>query len=106
MTHFKPSQSYGAAKSDIRENHLTTRKQNMACLKCDLSQARKHGDEMTKRVSLVLTYFISTFTQSYKQILLLHDFIRIGTEVMGLFSFSQASLKVVLMKHCVPSTYA
>ena len=36
FTHFEPSQSEGRAKmGDRRENHLTTCKQNLACLTCD-----------------------------------------------------------------------
>ena len=33
FTHFEPSQSVGGAKTeDPKKNHLTTRKQNLACL--------------------------------------------------------------------------
>ena len=35
-------------KREIPENnHLTTRKQNLACLTCDLSKTRTHSGEMT-----------------------------------------------------------
>ena len=35
-------------KREIPEkNHLTTRKQNLACLTCDPSQAQTHSGEMT-----------------------------------------------------------
>ena len=35
FTHFEPSQSLDGAKTgDPREHHLTTRKQNLACLTC------------------------------------------------------------------------
>ena len=38
FTHIVPSQSVGGAKTgDPRENHKTTRKQNLACLTCDPS---------------------------------------------------------------------
>ena len=38
FTHSKPSQSVGGAKREIPEKkHQTTRKQNLACLTCDLS---------------------------------------------------------------------
>ena len=30
-----------------KNNHLTTRKQNLACLTCDTSETRTHSGEMT-----------------------------------------------------------
>ena len=48
--HFEQSQSFGGAKTgDTREKkkHLTTRKQNLACLTCDLSEAGTNSGEMT-----------------------------------------------------------
>ena len=34
-------------KREIEKNHLTTRKQNLACLSGDPSSARTHSGEMT-----------------------------------------------------------
>ena len=51
--HFEPSQSLGYAKREIPgKNHLTTRKQNQACLTCDPSYARTHCGEMTSELEL------------------------------------------------------
>ena len=48
FTHFEPHQSLGGAKTGYPEkNHLTIRKQNLACLTGDPSKARIHSGEMT-----------------------------------------------------------
>ena len=47
FTHFEPSQSFGGAKTGDPKKHLTTRKQNLACLTYDPSKARTHSSEMT-----------------------------------------------------------
>ena len=46
FTRLEPNQSYGK-RGIPREKHLTTRKQNLACLTCDPSKARTHSGEMT-----------------------------------------------------------
>ena len=47
FTHFEPSQSLVGRKREIPEkNHLTTHKQNLACLRCDLRQTWTHSGEM------------------------------------------------------------
>ena len=33
-----------------KKKHLTTRKQNLACLTCDLTEARNRSDEMTSNL--------------------------------------------------------
>ena len=48
FTHFKKSiVRWGRKREITKKNHLITRKQNVACLTCDLSDSRTQSGEMT-----------------------------------------------------------
>ena len=57
FTHFEPSQSLSGRKREIREknNHLTTRKKNLACPTCDPWYGRTHSGEMIERLRALIS---------------------------------------------------